>query len=133
MRLTPQREAVLDVVRASQDHPTAAEIYARVQERQPGVAFATVYNALRYFVRCGLVRELRFGDGASRYDARTEPHLHVVCVHCGAIAETEALVPAGVLDAVGRVTGYRIEGYAFFGVCPECARVHPVAANWQSG
>src|SRR5947209_8551272 len=67
-RLTPHRSAVLETIRASRTHPTAAEIYSQVRRRRPGVAYATIYNALDWLTRNGMVSELRLGDEASRYD-----------------------------------------------------------------
>lgn len=77
-RLTPQRRAVLEVVRRSEDHPIAAEIFQRVQALHPGIAYGTVYTALRALTSLGLVQELTFGDRASRYDGRIETHHHAL-------------------------------------------------------
>lgn len=122
LRLTPQREAVLAVVREARDHPTAAQIYNRVRESNPGIAYATVYNALAYLVKRGLVRELQFGDSASRYDGRLDPHLHVICSACGQLSEAEITLPADVLQRAESATGYHLQGHILqlFGVCPAC-------------
>lgn len=122
LRLTPQREAVLEVVRESHDHPTAAQIYDRVRERYPGIAYATVYNALGYLVRNGLVMELKFGDGASRYDGRLVPHLHVICTRCGNLSETDMALPASVLRAAEEATGFALDQHVLqlYGLCPQC-------------
>jgi len=46
LRLTPQRRAVLDVLRECDDHPTAADVLTRVRRRHPGIGAATVYRSL---------------------------------------------------------------------------------------
>ncbi len=46
--LTKQRRAVLRVIRESDEHLTAIEVYERAKQLLPGMAFATVYNSLRY-------------------------------------------------------------------------------------
>lgn len=122
VRLTPQREAVLAVVRSARDHPTAAQIYSRVRENNPGIAYATVYNALGYLVKNGLVRELKFGDSASRYDGRLDPHLHVICSACGRLSEAEITLPGEVMQAAEAATGYHLRGHVLqlFGICPAC-------------
>ena len=74
--LTRQRKAVLDVVRAGDTHPTAAEIFEQARKAMPAISFATVYNSLRYLKQAGLVREVAFGNGASRYDRETDRHDH---------------------------------------------------------
>ncbi len=122
IRLTPQREAVLTVIRGARDHPTAAQIYNRVRESNPGIAYATVYNALGYLVKHDLVRELRFGDNASRYDGRLDPHLHVSCSSCGRLAEAEITMPPEVMHEAETATGYHLKGHVLqlFGICPTC-------------
>lgn len=122
LRLTAQRRAVLETVRAARDHPTAAMIYHRVRERHPSIAYATVYNALDYLVRMGQVRELRFGDGASRYDGRIEPHLHLICTKCGALDEAELTLPPDLVEAAEQETGFELEVpiLQIFGLCPYC-------------
>lgn len=134
-RLTPQREAVLAVVRGARDHPTAATIYDRVQSMHPGIAYATVYNALSYLVRHGLVRELKFSGGdAARYDGRLEPHLHVICSQCGSLAEADLVLPEQLLAKAQATTGYVLAGQPLqlFGVCPSCQEANgpgPKAAS----
>ncbi len=128
-RMTPQRRAVLDVLAAAHDHPTAAEICDRVRARTPGVGAATVYRALGLLVQTGQAIELSLGEagtagpagrGSDRYDARVDAHDHVVCTRCGSAADVDAAHPA--FDRVARDTGFHITGYdlQFHGVCPSC-------------
>lgn len=121
-RLTPQRLAVLQVVREANDHPTAMEIFTRVQPIHPGVAYGTVYTALGALVKMGLVHELKFGDGASRYDGRMEPHHHALCLQCGSLAEVEIGLSDEQQARVAEQTGYQMEHYhiQFTGHCAFC-------------
>lgn len=80
LRMTPQREAVLEVVRETHDHPTAGQIYERVRHRTPRFSCTTVYNALAALAKQGEVLALSFGDGASRYDGRNDGHDHALCL-----------------------------------------------------
>ena len=40
---------------------------------------ATVYNNLNLFIKEGVVKELTYGDSASRYDFDLGQHYHAVC------------------------------------------------------
>ena len=122
-RLTPYRAAVLEMLRSSHDHPTAAEIYRKVRRRRPGVAYATIYNALGWLTRNGLVAELKFGDEASRYDPITNRHDHLVCTRCGALVDYEVSLPRKIWAQAGRQHGFRVQCYRLelFGLCPRCA------------
>src|SRR5882672_8910477 len=80
--LTRQRSLVLDVIQREDSHPTAAEVFHAARQAMPGISFATVYNSLRYLKEAGLVREITFGNGASRYDSETDRHDHAICSSC---------------------------------------------------
>ena len=123
-RLTPYRAAVLDVLQGNCDHPTAAEIYRKVRRRRPGVAYATIYNALNWLTRNGMIVELKHGDEASRYDPITERHDHLVCTSCGALVDSRIELPRKVWSGAARRAGFRVEQYRLelYGLCPRCAR-----------
>ncbi|KPV55330.1 Fur family transcriptional regulator, partial [Paenibacillus sp. A3] len=87
LNLTTQRKAILDLVQSCEDHPTAAEIMERLRMNGHQFAYGTVYNSLRYLTDAGLIRELKLGETASRYDGRTEDHYHIVCKKCGRVDE----------------------------------------------
>ena len=67
LRSTPQREVVYNVLLNKRDHPTADEVFARVKSEMPNISLATVYNCLEFFVQRGLVRQVNFERGATRY------------------------------------------------------------------
>lgn len=123
-RLTPHRAAVLEVLRASHDHPTAAEVYRRVRRRRPGVAYATIYNALGWLTRQGLAAELKLGDEASRYDPITERHDHMICTRCNRLSDLCVEIPRGLWASAGRRCGFRVDHYRLelYGICSHCMR-----------
>ena len=63
-RLTPQRRAVLQVLREADGHCTLAEIRERVRERFPEIPLPTVYRNLRYLVEAGLAAQTDLGSGS---------------------------------------------------------------------
>ena len=58
LRLTGPRRVVLEVVRATDLHPTAELVHRMVRRRLPRVSLGTVYRNLRLLVAEGLVNEL---------------------------------------------------------------------------
>jgi Fe2+ or Zn2+ uptake regulation protein len=123
VRLTPQRRAVLDVLAASTDHPTAGEVFERVRRLLPGIGAATVYRTLGLLVESGQALELSLADGASaRYDGNVERHDHVVCTECGLAVDIDSPLAAGVAGTLARSTGFTITGYdlQFHGRCATC-------------
>lgn len=128
--MTRQRKSVYEVVRNATDHPTAADVMERLREDGHRLAYATVYNSLRYLTETGVIQELKIGHGAARYDARLEAHQHVVCVRCGRIDEVFEIQPSDYLSAIEQETGYRVESLDVLakGICPDCFASEQVRA-----
>jgi Fur family peroxide stress response transcriptional regulator len=120
--LTPQRQAVLQEIRAREDHPTAGEVFAGALKRLPSISFATVYNSLRYLKQAGLIREISFGDGASRYDRETDRHDHAICTCCGKLVDFDLPETGDLLRAAARKSHFKPESVhlTLRGVCPDC-------------
>ena len=123
-KLTRQRDAVLRVIRAREDHPTANEIFQAARLRLPTISYATVYNSLRYLKEAGLVHEIKFGDGASRYDRETERHDHAICNDCGKLVDFDLPQAADLIQAAARKSKFKAASVhlTLRGVCPECRK-----------
>src|SRR5882672_10436532 len=107
--LTPQREAVLRAIQGSELHPTASDVFAAARELLPSISLATVYNSLRFLKEASLIREIRFGDGASRYDRETERHDHAICSACGKLVDFDLPQTADLLRPAARKSHFRPE------------------------
>src|SRR6267143_3428287 len=120
--LTRQRQVVLDLVRAGDTHPTAAEIFEAARKTMPGISFATVYNSLRFLKEAGLVREVAFGNGASRYDRETERHDHAICSSCGKLVDFDLPGTVALTRAAARASHFQAESVhlTLVGLCPKC-------------
>jgi Fur family transcriptional regulator, peroxide stress response regulator len=122
VKLTRQRSVVLDVVRAEDAHPTAAEVFQGARKTMPGISFATVYNSLRYLKETGLVREITFGNGASRYDSVTDRHDHAICSLCGKLVDFDLPGTVALTRAAARASQFQAESIhlTLYGRCPKC-------------
>jgi Fe2+ or Zn2+ uptake regulation protein len=120
--LTRQRQVVFDVVRSGDHHPTAAEVFEAARKSLPGISFATVYNSLRYLRDQGMVREIAFGNGASRYDRETERHDHAICSACGKLVDFDLPGTVALTRAAARASSFRAESVhlTLVGLCPQC-------------
>lgn len=101
VRPTPQREIVLKVILEKRDHPTADEIFARVKSRMPTISLATVYNCLDFLVQRGLVRQVNFERGATRYCPNLHPHAHFYDEQSGTTHDIE--LPPGLIKEVDSI------------------------------
>jgi Fe2+ or Zn2+ uptake regulation protein len=122
LALTRQRQVVLDVVRSGDTHPTAAEVFESARRKMPGISFATVYNSLRFLKQEGLVREVAFGNGASRYDRETERHDHAICSACGRLVDFDLPGTVGLVRSAARASKFKAESVhlTLVGLCPQC-------------
>ncbi|MGD9643561.1 MAG: Fur family transcriptional regulator [Elusimicrobiales bacterium] len=118
-RMTPQRAELLRVLEGNKSHPSAEQLHRRLKKKFPGVSFATVYNTLQSLLAIGELAEVRIDRTRSRFDPCTDGHAHLLCVHCGAIAD---LPLAGPPAAAGAPRGFRVLrcNVEFYGVCPAC-------------
>lgn len=121
LRMTPQRQLVLDAVRAL-GHATPEQICARVQDVAPAVNITTVYRTLDLLERIGVVRHTHLGHGAPSYSEQEHQHVHLVCHDCGSVVE----VPTDLMDALaarlGAEEGFELDvtHVALSGRCRDC-------------
>jgi len=121
LRVTPQREAILQFLLDYDGHATVDDIYTSLQPRFPSMSVSTVYNTVKQFSQVGLVKEIGVGDGASRFDINVEPHHHLVCTRCGALFDFYLEQPIQ-LSVPPEAQGFEVEDYhvEVRGICPKC-------------
>jgi len=84
---TPQRLAVAQCVLLSELHPSADEVFEKVQQTCPTVSRATVYNTLNLMVERGLVRQYVLREGATVFDPHVDKHHHFIDETTGQITD----------------------------------------------
>ena len=122
--LTKQREVVLQVIRDSENHLTANEVFEQAKSLLPTISFATVYNSLRYLKDAGHIAEIQFGNGASRFDKMTSRHDHALCVKCGKLVDMELELPAELVKLAAEFSQFQPESIELTlrGLCPDCKK-----------
>lgn len=102
LRCTRQRVMVFRALAARKDHPTADMLFRSLQDREQNISLATVYNTLEAFVDAGLTRKLppSAGQISSRYDADTDPHLHLRDINSSKVADVPEDLSRRIVDAL---------------------------------
>ena len=120
--ITSHRQTVLDVIKASKDHPTARTVFKRALKKAPQLSFATVYNSLKYLIEHGLVRQFQFGDDAVRYDAMLARHDHLICRRCHRVEDVVDLRPPQVGRDFPEPNTFKVEEISIqlIGLCKKC-------------
>jgi Fur family transcriptional regulator, peroxide stress response regulator len=121
LRVTPQRQAILELLEVNRTHPSAEDIYHEVLKKYPQISFATVYNTLSKLSEAGEIQELDIDPNKKRFDPCLSHHLHFYCRVCGKIydVEDEFTFP----KTIQRVGGHKIEAIQINlkGVCDACS------------
>ncbi|MDP8289650.1 MAG: Fur family transcriptional regulator [Candidatus Susulua stagnicola] len=91
-KITPSRDAILDVLTKTTKHLSAEEIYEQIRKVHPSGGLATVYRTLELLTELGIVYKFDFGDNRARYELAQETavkdhHHHLVCMKCYRIIE----------------------------------------------
>lgn len=122
LRMTPQRQLVLDAVREL-GHATPEQVCNQVQRTASGVNISTVYRALELLEQLTLVRHTHLGHGPPTYSAHAHEHVHLVCHRCERLEE----IPTELLDDLGGTlrerSGFVLDAshLALSGLCASCA------------
>src|SRR5690349_22862853 len=91
MRLTRQRQILLDLIDKTGQHLDAERLYHLAREKDPKLNRVTVYRTLKLLKEGGLVDELDLMHQAGEqhyYETRRKgEHAHVVCLGCGKVEE----------------------------------------------
>jgi len=91
VRLTRQRQILLELIDKSGQHLDAEKLFQMAQEKDPKLNRVTVYRTLKLLKEGGLVDELdlmHYGGDQHYYETRTkQEHAHVICLRCGKVEE----------------------------------------------
>ena len=122
MRLTTQRQIILEELGKVTSHPTANEVYDMVRKRLPRIGLGTVYRNLELMSETGIILKLEVGGTQKRFDATIDPHYHIRCLSCGKVDDIEIPVMADINKAAADISKYQVLGHhiEFSGICSEC-------------
>lgn len=120
MDMTRYRETILEIVKTSEEHMTAEQIFFLLKERFPSVVMATVYNNLNYLYEQGYIRKISLEGQPERYDKNTR-HDHLICRRCGRLAD---IMLTDLTAELEKQVGFPIDGYdlKIQYICPQCRK-----------
>lgn len=123
MRLTTQRQIILEELGKVKSHPTANEVYDMVRKRLPRIGLGTVYRNLELMAETGIILKLEVGGTQKRFDATIAPHYHIRCLSCGKVDDIEIPVMADIDKTAADISKYQVLGHhvEFSGICNDCS------------
>lgn len=122
LRMTPQRQLVLDAVRQL-GHATPEQVHQSVQQVADSVNITTVYRTLELLEDLGLVTHTHLSHGSPTYHAADQhEHIHLVCRICGTVEGVDPEPMRSLAGELARQRGFTIDiGHiALFGRCAAC-------------
>jgi Fe2+ or Zn2+ uptake regulation protein len=122
LRMTRQRQVILEELRRTCSHPGADEVYTMVRKRLPRISLGTVYRNLEVLSSQGEIQKIEIGGSLKRFDGNITPHYHIRCLSCQKVVDAPLKPLANVENLLDGKTDFQITGHRveFVGLCPQC-------------
>ncbi len=123
LRMTPQRQLILDAVASVRGHISADQVHQQVIRHFPDVNVTTVYRTLEVLEDMGLMHHTHFHNGVAQYERTDQaPHHHLVCTACDGETELDLEILEPLTQELQRRYGFKADlaHTAIVGVCREC-------------
>ena len=123
-RVTPQRMAILHVLRHSGRHLSPVEVFRLAHHDHPGLTATTVYRTLDFLVVNGLARITQMGNGHLTYEIAGSDHHHLICRDCGSEIEVDQALFKKAYAKLESISNYVLTDnhFTIFGLCPDCQK-----------
>ena len=126
LKVTGPRLKILELLETHRDgHWTAEDIFRLLIDEGFDVGLATVYRVLTQFEQAGIVVKHHFETGKAVYELNQgDHHDHIVCIHCGQVAEFYDPELEKIQEKIAGKNGYTIIDHALYlyGVCKSCQK-----------
>ena len=119
-KTSKKRQAILDALMATTEHPNAEWLYHKLKPEYPDLSLGTVYRNLSLFADAGDILRIGVLGGQERFDGWTHPHAHFICEKCGRVDDVDAMLPENRItgEMPGEVRSWAL---TFYGICRCCA------------
>ena len=120
MRVSQQRYRVLELLWQTDEHLSAKEIYARLNQHTSAVSLTAIYQNIAVLLALGLLESIPSSRG-HLYSKVSDSHAHVRCLDTEKIFDVKVNLPKSsiekIVQEVEQQTGIQIVDYqlSFFG------------------
>ncbi len=126
LRMTSQRDMILNVFLKTEKHLTSEDLYNLVKRKDKSIGQATIYRFLKLLTDAELAREVEFGDGVIRYEHNYghKHHDHIICVKCNESLEVVEPRIEKLQEELAKKYGYTLKGHKMYlyGICESCRK-----------
>ena len=124
-RNSKKRQAIYSYMTASDEHPSAEQIYSALKPEYPDLSLGTVYRNIGVLIDDGLIFSVGKVNGEERFDAHMNPHAHFICSGCGKVVDIVSdSIPSPDYGEIESRMGISITSHklCFTGLCDECSK-----------
>lgn len=116
MRLSKQRQFILQLLWDTNEHLSASAIYDRLRQQGKNIGHTSVYQNLDVLTKAGVIERIEKAEGCL-YSHPTLYHSHVHCLDDGQVIDVMVTLPPEIIAFVEaqmglEVSDYRIEFFA---------------------
>ncbi|HIE34729.1 MAG TPA: transcriptional repressor [Campylobacterales bacterium] len=125
LKYSTQREIILKVLFSSKDHLSPEDILERVKKINKNIGLATVYRALSFLEKEGLINSISFGLDGKKYELnRGSHHDHMICLKCGSIIEFFNEDLESIQETIAKNYGFSLITHQLnmYGICSKCQK-----------
>lgn len=124
LRPTKLRQAVLNVLSASQEPLSVPDILIKLKTHKLNPNKTSLYRAFETMKKEGFINEIMLGENKKRYElADKSHHHHIVCKNCGSIEDIEMEKDLDMFEKkIEKTKNFKIASHSleFFGMCGKC-------------
>ncbi|MDP3387219.1 MAG: transcriptional repressor [Eubacteriales bacterium] len=120
-----QRVKIYQFLLNNKIHPTADEIYNRLNAELITLSKTTVYNTLHLFVDKGVVQPIHIEGNEVRYDADFSQHAHFKCNGCGMVYDLHLNLN---IQNISELKNFEVKDIQVLmsGLCDRCSNINPI-------
>lgn len=126
LKATFPRLKILDIFRKSgQRHLSAEDVYRTLIGESVDIGLATVYRVLTQFEQAGILARSQFDGGKAIFELNDgDHHDHLICTHCGSVAEFTDSAIEKRQHEIAEKNGFKLESHAMvlYGICKTCSK-----------
>lgn len=122
-RITPQRVAIIRILKDHEGHPGAEEVFRYAIQLYPNISMATVYNVMEVLEKEGIIRAIAVSKNLRRYDSNIKPHSHFICNSCRKVFD----IPSNYYEACTKelppeLADFEVDSLELIykGLCSDC-------------
>lgn len=122
-KLTPRRQAIIELFIDREVHMTPEEVWAKLKKRFDRCGLPGIYRNLESLAECGILTRITQFDRKKHYGLCSaihgRHHHHITCIKCGRVGE----IADCALNKVKKINGYKVISHfvQVNGLCADCS------------